>query len=79
MVFDGYESGPSIKDQEHSRRSLKAGQVVPDWQINTDTKNLGNQEAFLCNVNNKMALITQLCDYLQQHSITVHQHVMLIL
>jgi hypothetical protein len=73
VVFDGYETGPSIKDQEHARRSLKAGQSAPDRQINIDTKNIGNQEAFLSNVNNKMALINLLTDYLQQHGISVHQ------
>ena len=71
VVFDGFDSGPSIKDQEHSR-SLKAGQVVPERQINRDIKNIGNQEAFLFNVNNKKALIALLSDYLQKHGITVH-------
>jgi hypothetical protein len=73
VVFDGYEAGPSIKDQEHTRRSLKAGQVAPDRQLTKEIKNTGNQEAFLSNVNNKMALINLLTDYLQQHGITIHQ------
>lgn len=46
LVFDGYDSGPSIKDQEHSRRSLKGGQIVPDRQINRETKNIGNHRFF---------------------------------
>ena len=30
VVFDGHGSRPSIEDREHIRRSLTAGQVVPD-------------------------------------------------
>ena len=64
VVFYCYDSGPSIKDQVHSRRSLKGGQVVPDRQINRETKNIGNQEAFLSNVTIKKALISIVCFYI---------------
>ena len=58
VVCDGYASGPSIKDNEHDRRLLKVGHVAPDRQINNETRNIGNQESFFSNINNKMALIT---------------------
>ena len=73
LVFDGYDSGPSIKDQEHSRRSMKGGQVVPDRQINRETKNIGNQEAFLSNITNKKAFTSLLSDFLQENGVIVHQ------
>ena len=37
------------------------------------TQSLGNQDAFLLNKNNKLALIALLSDYLQQNGITVYQ------
>lgn len=40
VIFDGCATGPSIKDQEHVRRSLQAGHVAHDRQINKDTKNV---------------------------------------
>jgi hypothetical protein len=73
VVFDGYGSGPSIKDQEHARRSLRSGQVAQDRQINKETTNIGNQEMFLSNTKNKMALISLLADTFFKQGISVHQ------
>ena len=73
VVFDGYDSGPSIKDQEHARRAGKAAQVGPDRQVHIYTKNVGPQEPFLANTANKKSFIAVLRLYLQQNGITVHQ------
>lgn len=72
VVFDGYNTLPNIKDQEHMRWSLKLGQVTPNREVNKDMKVIGNQEAFLCNANNKAALINRLSDHLRLHDISVY-------
>ena len=54
VVFDGYESGPSIKDHEHKRRS---GKKAANLKIQTNTKMTCSQELFLKNDVNKTQLI----------------------
>ncbi len=45
-VFDGYENGPSTKDQENLRR---LGKMSADIQLSESMEALVNQEAFLSN------------------------------
>ena len=47
VVFDGYGSGPAIKDHEHARHVGKATGVGPERQVNIHTKIVGSQEPFL--------------------------------
>ena len=49
------------------------GKIATDRRVNKDTQNLGNQEAFLSNMNNKMTLMSLLSDYLQKNCINVRQ------
>ena len=57
VVFDGYEK-PSIKDQEHIRRS--AFTKTSDIQFRGDMKVTLKREEFLSNKNNKSLLIKRL-------------------
>ena len=57
LVFDGYQDGPSTKDHEHLRRTMKST-VSVDMSVHLDNS-IGDvtQKSFLCNTNNKECLI----------------------
>jgi len=63
VVFDGYSSGPTIKDVAHERRSkgLKGNQTIFDR--NTPFKS--KKESFLSNIVNKQNFINLLSEYLE--------------
>ena len=63
VVFDGYEAGPSTKDHEHCRRSVKNRGAV-EFIFNEETKVKANQEAFLSNEKNKVRSIKMLSEFL---------------
>lgn len=73
VVFDGYSSGPTIKDHEHQRRSATVKQIATHRELDLHTKELGPQEAFLSNIANKSGLISLLKDSLRSDGISVHQ------
>ena len=56
VVFDGYEGGPSTKDHEHCRRSVKNRGTV-EFIFNEEAKVKVNQEAFISNEKNKTRFI----------------------
>ena len=70
IVFDGYESGPSTKDQEHLRR---LGKVSADIQLSESMEALVNQESFLANERNKSQFIKLLSCHLKADNQVVHQ------
>ena len=70
VVFDGYESGPSIKDHEHKRRS---GKKAANLKIQTNTKMTWSQELFLKNDVNKTQLIDLLTTQLIRDDIEVRR------
>lgn len=72
VVFDGYEDGPTIKDQEHIRRGKKA---APDVVFESHKIAYGNQEVFLANTHNKKAFVAFLITEIQQAGFTVYQAV----
>ena len=53
VVFDGYGAGPSTKDHEHCRRSVKNRGTV-EFILNEETKIKANQEAFFWNEQSKV-------------------------
>ena len=63
VVFDGYEAGPSTKDHEHCRRSVKNRGTV-EFIFNEETKIKANQDAFVSNKKNKVRLIKMLSEFL---------------
>ena len=73
VVFDGYQSCASTKDEEHQRRSTTVSHVAPDRQIDINKTDIGPQEPFLANEKNKIALIALLMTYLPRHNIKVCQ------
>jgi len=73
VVFDGYDCGPSIKDQEHLRRSASRGSVAPSRSLAADTTRIGPQDPFLANRHNKIAFIKLLKDSLACTGIHVVQ------
>ena len=73
VVFDGYEHGPSIKDQEHQRRSAMSSAIAPCRNLTAETTRIGPQEPFLANRTNKMAFIKLLKDCLEQTGVTATQ------
>lgn len=73
VVFDGYSCGPTIKDQEHARRSMKSSQVSPHRHLDMNSKDIGLQEPFLSNKTNKAVLIDLLMPYLQLNGFVVAQ------
>ena len=70
IVFDGYERGPSTKDQEHLRR---VGKTCADIQLSESMEALLNQQIFLCNERNKSQFIALLSHYLEADNQIVHQ------
>src|SRR6218665_890762 len=50
IVFDGYNSGPTVKDQEHVRRAKNCSPVIDVTESNPVYR---NQSASLMNANNK--------------------------
>ena len=73
VVFDGYDCGPSIKDQEHLRRSASCRAVAPCRSLTEDTTRIGQQDPFLANVQNKTAFIKLLTGSLTSAGIHVVQ------
>ena len=65
VVFDGYGTGPTTKDHEHLRRSLKKKGAV-EFTFNNDTKARIKQESFLSNEKNKAKFVTMLSHFLRQ-------------
>ena len=63
VVFDGYISGPTIKDVAHERRSkcLKGNQTI--FYRNTPFKS--KKESFLSNIVNKQNFINLFSEYLE--------------
>ena len=62
IIFDGYASGPSVKDHEHQRRASKAS---ADVKISEDMQTHRNQQRFLANEKNKTQFIKLLSHYLR--------------
>jgi hypothetical protein len=67
VVFDGYVSGPSTKDQEHQRRSFKVAAAV---QVSDEAISHSNQALFLANAENKTRFIEYLLKQLKVLHIT---------
>jgi 5'-3' exonuclease len=70
VVFDGYCTGPTTKDHEHDRRSLKA---APDIVFDESMPVYSNQSAFLANECNKKIFVTFLIHHLQAAGCIVYQ------
>jgi hypothetical protein len=68
IVFDGYNSGPSVKDQEHVRRAKNCSPVI---DLNESNPIYKNQSAFLMNARNKQSLVQLLSVYFQQQNYEV--------
>jgi hypothetical protein len=68
IVFDGYDSGPSTKDQEHMRRACLTAANI---QVSLSHQVHANQSAFLANAANKSQFIKLLAERLEDdgHSI----------
>ena len=70
IVFDGYDSGPSIKDHEHIRRSKTSCPYLKIVAIGLAHK---DQHLFFSNANNKSQFINLLSIYLIESGFDVHQ------
>ena len=70
IVFDGYCNGPTTKDHEHGRRSLKA---APDVVFDDSKPAYSNQSAYLANEGNKKALVDAIVHELQNAGFQVFQ------
>lgn len=68
IVFDGYEEGPSIKDNTHLRRGHGIQPVV---NFITDTQFSGKKENFLSRDSNKQSLIRLVSAELRNRGCTV--------
>lgn len=68
IVFDGYEEGPSIKDNTHLRRGRGIQPVV---NFTTDTQFSGKKENFLSRDSNKQSLIRLVSAELRNRGCTV--------
>jgi hypothetical protein len=62
VIFDGYANGPSTKDHEHQRRSMKS---VANVKLDASMSIHTNQQAFLANPVNKSQFITLLSHCLE--------------
>ena len=68
VVFDGYEEGPSIKDNTHQRRGHNIHPVV---SFTAETEFSGKKEEFLSRDINKQRLIRMISDELRKRDCTV--------
>jgi hypothetical protein len=73
IVFDGYKSGPDIKDHEHKRRCVKIKKIAPTVEFGMETTLQQDQECFLSNITNKKRTISMLIDCLRQNGFHVIQ------
>ena len=73
IVFDGYQDGPSTKDHEHTRRTMKSKRS-PDISVHLENS-IGDitQQAFLINGNNKQCFIDLLVRALSSNGHNVVQ------
>ena len=69
VVFDGYESGPSIKDVTHQRRTKGLKGTKINFSASTPFKT--KKELFLTNIENKQNFINMLGKYLAENGCTV--------
>ena len=67
-VFDGYEAGPSIKDNTHQRRGRNMHPVVSST---AETELSGKKEEFLPRDTNKQRLMRMISDQLRERDCTV--------
>ena len=67
-VFDGYEDGPSIKDNTHQRRGRNMHPVV---SFTAETQFSIKKEEFLSRYTNKQRLIRMISDQLRERDFTV--------
>ena len=63
IVFDGYEEGPSIKDNTHQRRGRNVHHVA---SFTAQTELSGKKEEFLSRDTNKQRLIQTISDQLRE-------------
>ena len=68
IVFDGYEDGPSIKDNTHQRRG---NNIHPIVNFTAETEFSGKKEEFLSRDLNKQRLIQLISDALKERNCTV--------
>ena len=68
VVFDGYSSGPSVKDHKHERRAVKMAAAV---QVDEFKPVSSSQDAFLANADNKSQFIALLGKHLSNSGHTV--------
>ena len=68
IVFDGYDVGPSIKDNTHLRREHDIHPIV---SFTADTQYTGKKDDFLSRGSNKQSLIRLLSDELRKRGCTV--------
>ena len=69
IVFDGYMSGPSTKDNTHLRRSTKG--VSRLINFSPEMKFQGNKSSFLVNVRNKTKIIQLIGSQLEKENCKV--------
>ena len=68
VVFDGYDEGPSIKDNTHERRGQNIHPIVG---FTAETEFTGKKEEFLSRDVNKQRLIQMISDELRERDCTV--------
>ena len=73
VVFDGYESGPTVKDSERLRRDGNVAAAAPTRLLDENTQAIGPQEPFLANLQNKVSLIRLVSKSLEAAGFWVHQ------
>ena len=70
VVFNGYGSGPSIKDSEHTQRNTL---LTPAVSIEQHMPAYRSQSAFLMNTRNKQGFVELLVQHLQDNAIAAFQ------
>ena len=69
IVFDGYENGPSIKDNAHCRRARKG--MSPCINFTEGSQFTGRKDNFLANSINKQMFISMLSNDLRTQHVSV--------
>ena len=70
IVFDGYGSGPTIKDHEHDRQSMTS---APNIAVDANKPAFGNKATFLANEGNKKSFLVLLINRLRAVGHNIYQ------
>ena len=72
VVFDGYDSGPTTKDDAHDRRAASTRNIGAEVTFKPDMRLTMRKKVFLSNPRNKQKFLHYIGGELEKSGVTVH-------